>query len=271
MKNLKLTIEMLPKGAWENDLSRTLSKKDWDTLREFCYKKANNTCQICGEKTSDLNAHEVWEFNEKNKTQTLKNIIAICNNCHGVKHFKNSVRLGYGDLAKFHFMQVNQCSEMDFAECLNQALFDYKQRNKIFRWKMIADLSKFGGKDIKLESTNVPLITSSYENIDFIAIPYQEIKNVFQITSDDSLIGAPKIYKIYVNNYQGIVCVKSLFTNKIEWFLDGKKIKTMYNTAGSFSSELQVAGLNGSILYFKLTNNHGTVLSRNFILTNQKT
>lgn len=33
----KLTIDLLPKGAWGNDLSKTLSKKDWDTLREACY------------------------------------------------------------------------------------------------------------------------------------------------------------------------------------------------------------------------------------------
>ena len=29
MKDLKLTIELLPKGAWGNDFSRTLSKNDW--------------------------------------------------------------------------------------------------------------------------------------------------------------------------------------------------------------------------------------------------
>ena len=33
MTNLKLTIELLPKGAWGNDFSKTLSKKDWDTIR----------------------------------------------------------------------------------------------------------------------------------------------------------------------------------------------------------------------------------------------
>lgn len=32
MKNYKLNIDLLPKGAWENDLSKTLSKKDWDIL-----------------------------------------------------------------------------------------------------------------------------------------------------------------------------------------------------------------------------------------------
>ena len=39
MKNFKLTIEMLPKGAWNNDFSKTLPKKEWDIVRNACYKK----------------------------------------------------------------------------------------------------------------------------------------------------------------------------------------------------------------------------------------
>lgn len=46
MKDFKLKIDLLPKGAWNNDFSKTLSKKDWDTVRNFCYKKANGRCQI---------------------------------------------------------------------------------------------------------------------------------------------------------------------------------------------------------------------------------
>ena len=106
MEGLKLTINMLPKGAWNNDFSKRLSKKDWDKLREFALKRANGRCEICGYKTDALDVHEEWEFNIEKKTQTLKQIIAICSKCHGVKHFKNSVRLGYGEEAQKHFMKV---------------------------------------------------------------------------------------------------------------------------------------------------------------------
>lgn len=148
MKDYNLTIELLPKGAWNNDLSKILEKKDWDTLREFCYKKASNKCEICGYETSDLDAHEVWNFNILKKTQTLKNIIAICSKCHGVKHFKNSVRMGYGIEAKNHFINTNKCTEMEFANHLTKALMNFEERNKIYRWNMIADLKKFGGTNI---------------------------------------------------------------------------------------------------------------------------
>ena len=121
MKNFKLTIEMLPKGAWNNDFSKTLPKKEWDIVRNNCYERANHKCQICGFITDDLDAHEVWEFDMKSKTQTLKDIIGICSKCHGVKHIRNSQRLGYGEDAKKHFMKVNKCSELDYASHLAQA------------------------------------------------------------------------------------------------------------------------------------------------------
>lgn len=54
MEDLKLTINMLPKGAWNNDFSKTLSKKDWDKLREFALKRAKGKCEICGYQTNDL-------------------------------------------------------------------------------------------------------------------------------------------------------------------------------------------------------------------------
>ena len=60
MEELKLTINMLPKGAWYNDFSKTLSKKHWDILREFALKRANGRCEICGYKTDDLDVHEEW-------------------------------------------------------------------------------------------------------------------------------------------------------------------------------------------------------------------
>ena len=131
MKNLKLNIELLPKGAWGNDLSRTLSKKDWDILRNMCYERFNHKCSICGYKTEKLDAHEVWDFNLKTKTQTLIDIIALCSECHGVKHFRNSQRLGFGENAKRHFMYVNECTELEFDLCLSKAQIEFEERNKI--------------------------------------------------------------------------------------------------------------------------------------------
>ncbi len=264
MEELKLTINMLPKGAWNNDFSKTLSKKDWDKLREFALTRANNQCEICGYKTDDLDVHEEWEFDVKKKTQTLKKIIAICSRCHGVKHFKNSVRLGFGEEAQKHFLKVNNCSEMQFASHLNKALLEYEERNKIFRWKIIADLENFGGKDIQFKQNNIPLIKNPYENVEWDMLSFEETKSLFEIKRNDNLIGAPKILNVYVDNYQGMICVKSLFADKIEWFLDGEKIKTKYNVIGLFTTQIKIKDFTGARLKFKLTGIGGEVVSKTF-------
>lgn len=264
MNNLKLSINLLPKGAWNNDFSKTLSKKDWDKLRQFALKRANGRCEICGYKTDDLDVHEEWDFNVIKKTQTLKKVIAICSRCHGVKHFKNSVRLGFGEQAQKHFLKVNNCSEMQFASHLNKALLEFKERNKIFRWKIIADLEKFGGKDIEIKQNNIPLIINPYENVEWNMLSYNDTKELFEIVRNDYLVGAPKIVSIDVDNYQGIVQVKCLFADKIEWYVDEGKIKTKYNVIGLFTTKFKVKDLIGKKLKFKLTGIGGETISKSF-------
>ena len=268
MKNYNLTIDLLPKGAWGNDFSKTLSKKDWDTIRNKCYERANHKCQICGYVTDDLDAHEVWDFNIENKTQTLVDILALCSRCHGVKHIRNSYRLGYGEDAKTHFMKVNNASELDFIAHLTEAVMKFDEQNKVYRWKIVADLNKFGGQDIEFKQSYIPMIKIPYENIDFNTINFADTKNLFTISKsqDYNLIGTPKVIDINVDNYQGTISIKSLFSNKIEWFLDGTKIKTKYNLAGLFATEFSVKNLTGKQLYFKLSNLNGELVSRNFEL-----
>ena len=266
MEDFKLTINMLPKGAWNNDFSKTLSKKDWDKLREFALKRAKGKCEICGYVTADLDIHEEWEFDIAKKTQALKQIIAICSKCHGVKHFKNSVRLGYGEKAQEHFMKVNNASEMEFANHLNKSLLEYNERNSVYRWKIVADLGRFGGSDIEIKQNNIPLIKNPYENVDWDKLSFKDAKSLFEIKRNENLIGSPKIVSIEVDNFQETIQIKSLFADRIEWYLDDKKIKTRYNTAGLFTTELKVKSLIGKNLKFKLIGIGGETISKTFEL-----
>ena len=255
MKDLKLTIELLPKGAWGNDFSRTLSKKDWDILRNECYKRANHHCQICGYETDDLDAHEVWDFDIKNKTQTLKDIIGICNKCHGVKHIRNSQRLGYGENAKKHFMEVNNCNELEFAAHLTKAQMDFEERNKVYRWKMIADLERFGGKDVQIKETYIPLIDSEYT---------QDTLETFKNEVDFT----PRILDVSVNNYEGTISITCDKTNKINWY-DNKQnlIATKFNFGEKFVTKYSVKNLHFPYITFKLTREFGEKISKKFVLS----
>ena len=89
---------------------------------------------------------------------------------------------------------------------------------------------------------------------------------MFEIKRNENLIGSPKIVSIEVDNFQGTIQIKSLFADRIEWYLDDKKIKTRYNTAGLFTTELKVKNLIGKNLKFKLIGVGGETISKNFEL-----
>lgn len=254
MRKLKLTIELLPKGAWENDLSRTLLKNDWNYLRNKCYKRANYRCEICGCETENLNAHEVWDFNIKTKTQTLIDIVALCTKCHGVKHIRNSQRLGFGENAKKHFMKVNNCNELEFASFYTDAQIDFEAKNQIYRWKMVVDLDKFGGKGIKIKENYIPIINSDYS--------IEEIEN---LKAECSF--TPRILNININNYNGTISVVCDKTNKIEWYDDKSNlIDTRYNFSEKFTTNFSVKNLYYQYITFKLFNEYGKKISKKFYL-----
>ena len=101
-------------------------------------------------------------------------------------------------------------------------------------------------------------------------LSFSDTKNLFEIKRNENLIGSPKIVSIGVDNYQGIIHIKALFADRIEWYLDEKKIKTKYNTTGLFTTELKVKNLIGKNLKFKLIGIGGETISKNFELLPQE-
>ncbi|MCL2255516.1 MAG: hypothetical protein FWC11_01495 [Firmicutes bacterium] len=290
MNNLRLTIDLLPKGAWGNNFSKSLPKKDWDTLRQKCYERYNHRCGICGKEDSKLDAHEEWEFDTKARTQTLKNIIALCSACHGVKHFRNSERIGYGENAKRHFMRINKCDPMAFAKHYTNAQFLFDELNEVLRWKLSANLDRFGGKGIEIKQRNIPLVYDPYQCSDWDSTEIKRVptKNLLKnelgehsytyILDENSasksamyyssqpkkLIRVPKIYSIVTDNYQGTITVVSSYANRIEWIADGKIIKTKYNYTGKFTTKFSVEGLDAKYIRFRLIGEGGVTSSSIF-------
>ena len=159
-------------------------------------------------------------------------------------------------------MKVNNASEMEFASHLNKSLLEYNERNSIYRWKIVADIEKFGGSGIEIKQNNIPLIKNPYESVEWDKLSFDDTKSLFEIKRNENLFGAPKIVSIDVDNYQGIIQIKALFADRIEWYLDKKKIKTKYNTAGLFTTELKVKNLIGKYLKFKLIGIGGETISK---------
>ena len=128
----------------------------------------------------------------------------------------------------------------------------------------VADLEKFDGSGIEVTQNNIPLIKNPYENVEWDKLSYNDTRSLFEIKRNEFLLGSPKIVSINVDNYQGVIQIKALFADRVEWYLDEKKIKTKYNTAGLFTTELKVKNLIGKNLKFKLIGIGGETISKYF-------
>jgi 5-methylcytosine-specific restriction endonuclease McrA len=146
---MKLSIEMIPKTCWFKNLRKSLKQSDWDKIRKEVYAKENMNCHICKAKFSRLEAHEVWEFDEKNHIQKLVNIIGVCSDCHNVIHFGLSQIQGRAEKAIDQFMKVNKCDIFEFDKHAKKAKSDYDRRSKINDWKLDVSLIEKQGYVIK--------------------------------------------------------------------------------------------------------------------------
>lgn len=135
---MKLEIELVPSTAWYSNLRNKVSKEEWDKIRKKSYFDANHKCSICGA-DGKLNCHEIWEYNDKEHIQKLNGFIAICDNCHMIKHigFANiQANKGLLDMKKLieHFMKVNNVDKKIFDEHYEKSFQMWKERSND-KWK----------------------------------------------------------------------------------------------------------------------------------------
>lgn len=142
-----LTIELVPKTSWFTNLRSILSKENWDKLRKETYQKANYRCGICKGKGNKwpVECHEIWDYDDKNKIQKLKGLIALCPNCHMVKHMGFSLIKNKFKQACTHLMHVNKINQIQAEDIINNAFEIWKERSK-YEWKL--DLSYLETKGI---------------------------------------------------------------------------------------------------------------------------
>ena len=118
--NLVLTIDPIPKKNWGKNLAHILPKEQWDVLRRNVYRQYNYRCGICGI-SAPLSCHEMWTFDDAKQVQKLVGLIALCENCHNIKHFGRvigSTEYSPSNVVELinHFMKVNRCSREVFDE-----------------------------------------------------------------------------------------------------------------------------------------------------------
>jgi hypothetical protein len=136
----KLNFELVPDSCWYSNLRSILPAGGWDKIRKVAYARANGRCMICGETTSHLEAHEQWEYDEKNKVQRLHDIVAVCRSCHEVIHIGRTQLMGREKEASEHYMKVNGCTYAEYRKALGEANEEHRRRNEIGEWQL--DITK---------------------------------------------------------------------------------------------------------------------------------
>lgn len=141
---MKLNFELVPDSCWYSNLRSILSPAQWDYIRKDAYARAGGKCMICGAPSKRLEAHERWEYDEKNAVQKLVDVVAVCHACHEVIHIGRTQLLGGEERAAEHFMQVNGCNYAEYRRALGKANEEHRRRNLVPEWKLdLTYLKKF--------------------------------------------------------------------------------------------------------------------------------
>ena len=72
-------FDLIPKTCWFKNVRHCVHSSEWNRLRDFVYNRVDYTCECCGIKTNDIEAHERWDYNNDSKIQKLVRLVALCN------------------------------------------------------------------------------------------------------------------------------------------------------------------------------------------------
>jgi hypothetical protein len=105
----RLTVELVPKTSWYNNVRALVDEPGWDRIRRHVYRQAGFRCEICGGKGPEhpVECHEVWHYDDRTRVQLLVRMIALCPACHQVKHLGFANTRGKGGQARAHLARVN--------------------------------------------------------------------------------------------------------------------------------------------------------------------
>lgn len=129
---MKLTIEVIPQSLWGVNLRNELGPAAWRKVRKACFAQAGHRCEICGDvdPLGRLDCHEIWEYDDERCVQRLAGFIALCPDCHEVKHYGRTCAMGRAHRAQRHFMSVNQCTPEQMRAHIEESRLRWEQRSQ---------------------------------------------------------------------------------------------------------------------------------------------
>lgn len=151
----KLSIELVPKSSHFENLRNHVKPAIWTRLRKAVAEKAGHVCEICGGRGTRcaVACHERWLYDDARRIQKLEGLIALCPDCHAVKHIGRQIVLGFGDEAKAHLAFVNGWDE-EQAEAYVDAAGELWLERSRHSWKLDLSWSVERGLVIERHATS---------------------------------------------------------------------------------------------------------------------
>ena len=136
---------MVPQTLWHNNLRYLLKAKKWQEIRQHELKRVKDAdyrfrCEVCSRAKDSLDCHEIWDYNESDRIQTLEGLTMLCKQCHLIKHIGFSTHLAMEGQCNFpglirHFCQVNNKTPAEFYEHYLEEYARWEERSKYNDWK----------------------------------------------------------------------------------------------------------------------------------------
>lgn len=139
--SIALTIELVPKTAWYSNVRSNVTANKWDAIRKKSYSIANNKCEICGDVGKNqgvkhnVECHEIWQYNDKNKEQKLIGLISLCPFCHKTKHVGLAQIKGEEEIVIKQLIKVNKMTRQEAKNYIRTVFETWRERSK-YEWKL---------------------------------------------------------------------------------------------------------------------------------------
>lgn len=137
---MKLPIELVPTSCWYSNVRSKVTAATWTRIRHNVADGAGHRCQICDRAGTGhpVECHEIWGYDDATHVQRLEGLIALCPDCHLVKHFGRAMAAGRTKYALAWFAQVNELTPARALELAKSALELNAERSR-HAWRL--DLS----------------------------------------------------------------------------------------------------------------------------------
>lgn len=148
-----LLVELVPSSCWFSNVRNHVSQETWNVVKQHTFRKAGYRCEICGGVGAKhpVECHEVWNYEDTKHIQALQGTIALCPECHEVKHIGLAEMNNRLPIAKQWLGQINGWSKAEVDKHVEGSFAIWKQRCG-YDWSLDIDwLNRTFGLNVKAE------------------------------------------------------------------------------------------------------------------------